>query len=63
MITSLIVCCSARQTKPIMQLCALCLALSKMRSNKSAPNNAINSDSKMWRAFVAPLFTAGYGER
>lgn len=27
------------------------------------PNNAINSDSEKRRAFVAPLFTAGYGER
>jgi hypothetical protein len=27
------------------------------------PNNAINSDSKKRRAFVAPLFTAGYGGR
>jgi hypothetical protein len=27
------------------------------------PNNAINSDSKKRRSFVAPLFTAGYGER
>jgi hypothetical protein len=27
------------------------------------PNNAINTDSKKRRAFVAPLFTAGYGER
>jgi hypothetical protein len=26
-------------------------------------NNAINSDSEKRRAFVAPLFTAGYGER
>jgi hypothetical protein len=26
-------------------------------------NNAINSDRKKRRAFVAPLFTAGYGER
>jgi hypothetical protein len=26
-------------------------------------NNAINADSKKRRAFVAPLFTAGYGER
>jgi hypothetical protein len=26
-------------------------------------NNAINTDSKKRRAFVAPLFTAGYGER
>jgi hypothetical protein len=26
-------------------------------------NNAINSDSKKRRAFVAPLFTAGYDER
>jgi len=27
------------------------------------PNNTINSGSEKWRAFVAPLFTAGYGER
>jgi hypothetical protein len=27
------------------------------------PNNAINTDSKKRRAFVAPLFTAGYGGR
>ncbi|MHB8385243.1 hypothetical protein [Metallibacterium sp.] len=27
------------------------------------PNNAINSDSEKRRAFVAPLFTAGYGKR
>jgi hypothetical protein len=26
-------------------------------------NNAINTDSEKRRAFVAPLFTAGYGER
>ena len=26
-------------------------------------NNAINSDSKKQRAFVAPLFIAGCGER
>jgi len=26
-------------------------------------NNAINSDSEKRRAFAAPLFTAGYGER
>jgi len=26
-------------------------------------NNAINTDSKKQRSFVAPLFTAGYGER
>jgi len=25
--------------------------------------NAINSDSEKRRAFIAPLFTAGYGER
>jgi hypothetical protein len=31
----------------------------KMRT----PNNAINADSEKRRAFVAPLFTAGYGER
>lgn len=28
-----------------------------------SPNNAINTDSKKGRAFVAPLFTAAYGER
>jgi len=27
------------------------------------PNNAINTDSEKRRAFVALLFTAGYGER
>jgi len=27
------------------------------------PNNAINADGKKRRAFVAPLFTAGYGGR
>ena len=27
------------------------------------PNNAINTDSNKRRAFVAPLVTAGYGER
>jgi len=27
------------------------------------PNHAINPDSGMRRALVAPLFTAGYGER
>ncbi len=26
-------------------------------------NTAINADSEKRRAFVAPLFTAGYGER
>lgn len=26
-------------------------------------NNAINADSEKRRSFVAPLFTAGYGER
>jgi hypothetical protein len=26
-------------------------------------NNVINPDSEKRRAFVAPLFTAGYGER
>ena len=30
---------------------------------KLVANNAINSDSEKRRAFVAPLFTAGYGER
>ncbi|HEX4899332.1 MAG TPA: hypothetical protein VFV61_02310 [Pyrinomonadaceae bacterium] len=28
-----------------------------------APNNAINMDSEKRRAFIAPLFTAGYGKR
>jgi hypothetical protein len=28
-----------------------------------AHNNAINSDSEKRCSFVAPLFTAGYGER
>jgi hypothetical protein len=27
------------------------------------PNNTINSDSEKRGSFVAPLFTAGYGER
>ncbi len=27
------------------------------------PNHAINTDSEKRRAYVAPLFTAGYGER
>jgi hypothetical protein len=27
------------------------------------PNNAINPDSEKRRSFVAPLSTAGYGER
>ncbi len=27
------------------------------------PNHAINADSGKRRAFVAPIFTAGYGER
>jgi hypothetical protein len=27
------------------------------------PNHAINSDGEKRRAFVAPLFTAGYGDR
>jgi len=26
------------------------------------PNNAINADSEKRRAFVAPFFTAGFGE-
>jgi len=26
-------------------------------------NHAINTDSEKRRAFIAPLFTAGYGER
>ena len=34
-----------------------------MNVGNKAPNNAINADSEKRRAFVAPLFTAGYGER
>ena len=34
-----------------------------MLRTSNTPNNAINSDSEKRRAFVAPLFTAGYGER
>jgi len=30
---------------------------------KKADNNAANSGSEKWRAFVAPLFTVGYAER
>ena len=30
---------------------------------RAALHNAINTDSKKRRAFVAPLFTASYGER
>ena len=30
---------------------------------KKTPNHAINSDSEKRCAFVAPLFTAGYGGR
>jgi hypothetical protein len=30
---------------------------------KKTPNHAINSGSEKRRAFVAPLFTVGYGER
>jgi hypothetical protein len=30
---------------------------------KQTHNNAINPNNKKRRAFVAPLFTAGYGER
>ena len=34
-----------------------------LRMNEQAANNAINADNKKRRAFVAPLFIAGYGER
>ena len=30
---------------------------------ETAHNHAINADSEKRRAFVAPLFTAGYGGR
>jgi hypothetical protein len=31
--------------------------------SRQPPNNAIDTDREERRAFVAPLFTAGYGER
>ena len=34
-----------------------------MQNQKTPANNAINADSEKRRSFVAPLFTAGYGER
>jgi hypothetical protein len=34
-----------------------------MSAQNKSPNNAIIADSEKRRAFVAPLFTAGYGER
>jgi hypothetical protein len=34
-----------------------------LQSQTTQPNNAINADSEKRRAFVAPYFTAGYGER
>ena len=37
--------------------------LAHLWSNKVPSNYAINSDNKKRRAFVAPLFIAGYGER
>jgi hypothetical protein len=37
--------------------------LVQLWSNKVPSNYAINSDNKKRRAFVAPLFIAGYGER
>jgi hypothetical protein len=39
------------------------LELRKVSEMKFVYNNAINADSEKRRAFVAPLFTAGYGER
>jgi hypothetical protein len=37
--------------------------MTAMLRTSNTPNNAINSDSEKRRSFVAPLFTAGYGER
>ncbi len=34
-----------------------------MHFKELQPNPAINADSEKRRSFVAPLFTAGYGER
>ena len=34
-----------------------------MLRTSNTPNSAINSDSEKRRSFVAPFFTAGYGER
>ena len=34
-----------------------------LKPTKVGSNNAINSDSEKRRSFVAPPFTAGYGER
>lgn len=33
------------------------------RYMRKSSNNTINADSEKRRSFVAPLFTAGYGER
>ncbi|BBA33274.1 uncharacterized protein sS8_1314 [Methylocaldum marinum] len=38
-------------------------SVSNVREQNKSPNNAINSDSEKRGDFVAPLFTAGYGER
>jgi hypothetical protein len=37
--------------------------MTAMVRTSNTPNSAINSDSEKRRSFVAPLFTAGYGER
>jgi len=39
------------------------LYTSRLVRNELSSNNAINTDSKKRRAFVTPLFTAGYGQR
>lgn len=39
------------------------MVVAEVGKNAVLPNNAINSDSEKQRDFVAPLFTAGYGER
>jgi hypothetical protein len=39
------------------------VAVTVSSKNRLLRNNAINSGSEKRRAFVAPIFTAGYGER
>jgi hypothetical protein len=46
-----------RSVKDVTELVKLSSSITRL------PNNAINSDSEKHRAFVAMLFTAGYGER
>lgn len=34
-----------------------------LKPTRVGPNNAINADGEKRHAFIAPPFTAGYGER